>query len=278
MNYHDYFELLYVHTGELVWQVQQRLVRQPSRTLWVMGNGLCHRITEFSHPCVKTTTLFLPRDQLGCASSHRDWIEYLMPFVFQDESWPHVIPAETGIPAQALDLISEIESELPTRSELNRLAVRTYVDVIAMLLARYYETFPATIDLCSRRRRNFDRLKPVFEFVKRKYTGQVFVPEVAELAGMSQSRFMHFFKEVTGQPFKRYLNHFRIAHGQALLNSSGMSIAEVGNAVGFSGSSHFGMVFRKIVGCSPNQYKQVHKSGTQLGISGHRGFPTAGDS
>jgi mannose-6-phosphate isomerase-like protein (cupin superfamily) len=53
LNRHDYFEVAYVLSGELVWEVQDRLLTEKAGDLFVMGSTLYHRLTEYSRPQVK---------------------------------------------------------------------------------------------------------------------------------------------------------------------------------------------------------------------------------
>src|SRR4029077_8083245 len=79
--------------------------------------------------------------------------------------------------------------------------------------------------------------------------------DAARSCGMSSSRLMSFFKAATGQTFLAYLNHFRIAKAQALLFTTDMPISEISHEVGFCDQSHFGVLFRKVVGLSPLTYR-----------------------
>jgi two-component system response regulator YesN len=61
-----------------------------------------------------------------------------------------------------------------------------------------------------------------------------------------------------GQPFVVHLNHLRIARAQQLLVTTGKSVAEISQEVGFCHQSHFGVMFRKFVHITPTQYKRLH--------------------
>jgi AraC-like DNA-binding protein len=67
---------------------------------------------------------------------------------------------------------------------------------------------------------------------------------------------MYFFKRVTGQSFLAYLNRFRIAKAQSLLASTDSPISAVSQQIGFCDQSHFGVVFRKLVGMTPLAYRR----------------------
>jgi transcriptional regulator GlxA family with amidase domain len=66
---------------------------------------------------------------------------------------------------------------------------------------------------------------------------------------------MHLFKVVTGQSFVAYLNRFRIARAQNLLTSTNKAIVEISLETGFCNQSYFGVIFRRIAGISPLEYR-----------------------
>jgi len=82
---------------------------------------------------------------------------------------------------------------------------------------------------------------------------------------MSPSHFRRAFKQVTGQSFVLYLNHFRIAKAQELLVSTDKSIAEVGMEVGFCDQSYFGLIFRRCTQMTPHFYRNRAHQMSQLG-------------
>jgi transcriptional regulator GlxA family with amidase domain len=71
---------------------------------------------------------------------------------------------------------------------------------------------------------------------------------------------MRFFRQVTGQSFIAYLNQFRIARAEILLTSTTLSLAEISATTGFCDQSYFGLVFRRLMHCTPLQYRLSHEA------------------
>lgn len=255
MNRHDYIELLYVSSGELVWQVLDCLVTQKAGDLFSIGTTLWHRLTEHSGPQVRAISLYFVPDVIRSCTVVGDDVGYLMPFMVQDSAFPHVVPAKTGIPERAVELFKRIHEELPATSDRARLAVKTYLKMILMLLVNHYSSYRGTTRAFDRREHALKRLRPLFDFLERHFGEPLGVQDVAATVGMSKSHFMRFFKHVTGQSFVTYLNHFRIAKAQVRLATSETPIAEVSQEVGFCDQSYFGLVFRKLTHMTPLQYR-----------------------
>jgi two-component system response regulator YesN len=80
---------------------------------------------------------------------------------------------------------------------------------------------------------------------------------------MSESHFMSFFKQTTGQSFMAYLNHCRIERAEALLIKTEKSMSEVSQEMGFCDQSYFGTVFRRLVGMTPAAYRRRFRTGEE---------------
>jgi AraC-like DNA-binding protein len=264
MNRHDYLEILYLNAGELVWQVQDRPVTQSKGDLFVMGSAKYHRVTENSSSQATVESLFFHPDLIRASSVCRDDSEYLGAFQSFDPGFPHLIPASTGVPSEVRGLIARIHQELPASSDRARLCVKTYLKMILVVLLNHYSSnrmIPARFD---RRQRALERFKPLFEFLDRQYWDQITPIDAAKTVNMSPSHFRRAFKQVTGQSFVLYLNHFRIAKAQELLVSTDKSIAEVGMEVGFCDQSYFGLIFRRCTQMTPLFYRNRAQQLSQM--------------
>jgi AraC-like DNA-binding protein/mannose-6-phosphate isomerase-like protein (cupin superfamily) len=264
MNRHDYFELLYCHSGEVAFQVQERNVTIKKGDLFIIGSTLFHRAIENGHARMEVVVVyFLPELIYRDGIIDEEATEYLMPFLNQNDSFMHVVPAETGLPLQALHWIEQIHKEMPALTSEARLAVKTYLRMVLMLLRKHYKDTQRIKGVFTRRQRDIERLRPLFEFIDRHFAERISLADASTVVGMSSSHFKRFFRQVTGQPFVTHLNRFRVARAQGLLALTDKSIAEVSQEVGFCDQSYFGIVFRKFVHMPPLLYRQRHRAGVQ---------------
>ncbi len=72
---------------------------------------------------------------------------------------------------------------------------------------------------------------------------------------MNITDFSRRFKDSAGCPLFEFINRQRISRACALLKSSGMSIIEIAEAVGYNNLSFFNRYFLRIVGLSPRAYR-----------------------
>lgn len=251
----DSLQLRYVESGEALYEVQGRTIRVRQGDLLVLNANLFHRMLKCVQAEAREIVLdFQPELVNGDHPAGDNWL-YLMPFLIQDEHFPHIVPAGTGIPAEVTDLVERIHRELPARTNRARLAVKTYVKMILVLLVNHYAPFAESSDAFRNKQHDLTRLKPLLDFVARNYREPITVRDGAAILHMSRPHFMRLFRSTMGETFVTYLNRLRIAKAEALLASTNKTVAEVGLEAGFKDQSYFGQVFRKMVHVTPRQYR-----------------------
>jgi AraC-like DNA-binding protein len=82
--------------------------------------------------------------------------------------------------------------------------------------------------------------------------GPLSAKSVAEIAGLSSSRFLHVFAESLGIPFRPYVLWLRVQRALGAL-ASGCSIAEAANVAGFSDAAHLTRTLRRTLGHTPGE-------------------------
>jgi AraC family transcriptional activator of pobA len=263
MNRHDYFELFYLHQGELTCHVQDHASPMCEGDLAIINSTQYHTMqlpAQGSTRRPKAVTLYFKPELIRAADAKGEDAEYLAPFLMQDASSDHLITHRADLTEEIFDLIKRIHLELPATTGRARLAVKTYLKMILLLLVNHYAERRGTMEMFNRRQRAIEQLQPLFDYLETHYQQPISIESAAAVVQTSPSHFMRLFKQVTGQPFVMYLTHFRIAKAQMLLATTDLSVAEVGQEAGFCDQSYFGLTFRKLVHLTPLQYKRQYGS------------------
>ncbi len=254
-------ELVYVQSGEIVFQIPGNNCVLKKGDLLLINPGSFHRIcsAECSGPEARQTVLFFSPELIRSACSAAGDVQcYLIPFTINDPTSPQVVTRQTGLPAKIGELIHQVNEELPATSFRARLAVKTYLKMILMLLVNYYSESRQTKEVFANAQRNVEQLRPLFEFLDKHCAYPIRVEDGARVMAMSKWQLNRFLNNVTGYSFVNYLSLFRIAKAQNLLASTDMPISQVGLEVGFCDQSYFGVVFRRFVGMTPLQFRRGH--------------------
>ena len=267
MHRPDHLEVVIFESGELGYEVEDHTCMVHKNDIIVVGDRIRHRCLPLgvSQREARSVVLsFLP-NLIHSGAPLGDDVQYLMPFTLLNASFPNVIPAGTGLSREIFDFIERIRGELPGDSERSRLAIKTYLKMILLALVNHYAELGATREALYRQQSNVRRLAPLLEHIEQHYDEPIRVNDAARLCAMSDCCFMHSFKEVTGQSFVAYLNHFRVARAQELLASTDRAILEISLETGFCNQSYFGVIFRRITGMTPLEYRLQHAGRTASG-------------
>lgn len=100
------------------------------------------------------------------------------------------------------------------------------------------------------------RIRRVLDVMEREYSSRLTASHLAEVIGLSRSRFEHLFKAETGARFRPTLRQIRLSKSQTLLVNSTLSIKQVACRVGFLSTPAFSRAFGKRNGQPPSQWRR----------------------
>lgn len=254
-NRHDYFEIFVLWSGATTFLVQDRLLPMNEGDLAIVGSSLYHSVESPRNSNTTIATLYFDPCLLRNDGSTNS-ADYLSPFLQQDARFPHVLSMKTGVPSQVFDFMRMIRAELPGSSVRGRLAIKTYLKMILMLLVNQYSSYACTVENIRCQQCARERLHNFFDFLPAHVGETIQVSDAAQLCDLTDFEFMHFFKRVTGLSFKGYLNQCRVERAQLALASTNRPIADIALEMGFCDQSYFGAVFRKLIGMTPAAYRR----------------------
>jgi AraC-like DNA-binding protein len=92
--------------------------------------------------------------------------------------------------------------------------------------------------------------------VGRNFAKDISDTTISNQLGLSTSHFRYLFREVTGQPFHKYLIALRLEKARRLLLEAAMPVSDVASAVGFNGLAHFSRAFTQRFSVSPTNLRR----------------------
>ncbi|MBE6674816.1 MAG: AraC family transcriptional regulator [Ruminococcaceae bacterium] len=99
-------------------------------------------------------------------------------------------------------------------------------------------------------------LSKSINYINNHYNTQIKIPDLAKMDGHSMTRYNLHFKEQMGMPPTKYIIKLRMNMAIELLESSDLSIYQIGEMCGYEDYNFFAKVFKQHTGLSPKKYKE----------------------
>ena len=152
--------------------------------------------------------------------------------------------------SEAIRLVAQLEQELRALAPGYRFTARAHLMQLIAYLARCYASTKRP------RSQPLLRLGEVLSYIDRHYREPISIPQLLQVAHMSQSTLMRTFQRVFKRAPIDYLIRVRIQKARELLADQEQRITAVALACGFNDSNYFTRQFRRVSGRSPRQYRR----------------------
>lgn len=102
-------------------------------------------------------------------------------------------------------------------------------------------------------------IQKVCSYLEEHYNEDISLEEAASMIGFSSFYFTKLMKEHTNMSYVDYITSLRVNQAKKLLETTDMTVKDVGIAVGYENANYFTRVFKRMEGSSPSQYKSKLK-------------------
>lgn len=237
-HWHEHLEVHYIVSGCADFYLEQRRIQVAAGDLLIVNCNELHTAISVQHPYEGHVIIFdIPEISPELAKKNYIFINHAkaddeVKCLFE-RAFQEIALQETGYRALCRGLVTHLLVAL----------CRNYVK----------ESLPEREQ--ASRKKNLQRLNSVLYYLENHSELPLTVQNLAEIACLSEDRFGHLFRECVGMPPLRYLNGLRLRKARKLLQANEHSVTEVARIVGFQDYNHFGRLFRKHYGCTPNEVR-----------------------
>lgn len=104
-----------------------------------------------------------------------------------------------------------------------------------------------------------ERIKQMMLFIQAHYTEKISLGQIASAASISEREALRCFNQnLNTTPFT-YLLEYRTRRAASELSDTNHSITDIAYSCGFGGTSYFSKTFKKIMNCTPSEYRELHQ-------------------
>lgn len=247
LHWHEHLEMHYVYSGSGLMVVNQKEYLVEPGDLAVFNSNELHMCSSISVPHKSFVLIFDPADlSRELAEKHM----LFQPLIRRDR--------------QIMQLMDAIAEEEKARNTGYKQMVRALVLQLLVYISRNYVNQMLPEKDSIRRDRDLERLNAVLVYMEQHYAEPISVHQLAELVHLSEDRFGHLFREGVGMAPLQYIHDTRLKKAMSLLQTSKFSVTEVAEAVGFTDYNHFGRLFRRKYGCTPNSVRTGKQSNSGI--------------
>ena len=91
------------------------------------------------------------------------------------------------------------------------------------------------------------------------FQNDISVEDISAFCGLNRSYFGKIFHDTIGRSPQEFLISYRMTKAAELLKITSLSIADIGNAVGYPNQLHFSRAFKNVYGISPRNWRIENK-------------------
>ena len=98
-------------------------------------------------------------------------------------------------------------------------------------------------------------VRKAFRYMENNYARNIGMIDIAEHVRLSRSYLSDLYSKEAGESLSESLTRIRICKAKEMLQTSGLKIYEVAEAVGFLDARVFAKVFKRLEGCTPREFE-----------------------
>lgn len=181
----------------------------------------------------------------------------------EKEKWFFETPDKVSFPLQGVYSINNTGSIIQLLDQINLLSKRRGPIVAIQRKMHFQELLLMIIqDFRSQKMAGNSTmaLETTIDYMVNNYHLHLTLSDLAKMAGLSTSHYARIFKKYVGYSPIDYLTHLRIDRAKELLAISDFRIKEISQSVGYEDELYFSRTFKRLVGVSPTQFSDNHKT------------------
>src|SRR6185295_18531620 len=154
-------------------------------------------------------------------------------------------------------LLDQLVKEVTANRPAAVLASKQLAQLLFVQIVRFYLGASKSVTAGSLRALSDERIAPALRLMHGEPGRAWRLGELARQVGMSRTSFALRFKESAGVAPLTYLQNLRMRLAEQRLQEGAMSVAELGESLGYESDSAFSNAFKRRTGMAPKHYQSV---------------------
>ena len=260
-HHHDFTEIVVVLSGTATHTIHQqdrkKLSYPVSRgDVCVIVPGQSHSFTFREDESIEIINILFNHTVLQKISNldedQMNLPEFLNKLAHPAFENPFFLHLPDDIITQLCSLVSAIEQESIRHITGYNTMMMLYFSTILTLLYRQYRFTATPLHNLA----ETELVTRLIQYIDQHYQEEITLQQLADFTHFSVRQITRRFNEGTGMSIFDYILSQRMNHARALLVTTDMKIMDIALEVGFNTPSYFCEQFRRVMNCTPNQYRE----------------------
>ena len=242
-------ELVFVKKGRGVVQAGLTTYTAEAGDVYVFAPGVLHALRQLPGEVMEYENIIFDLELLGgagdlCAE------KYLLPLQSGRLSLTQRLTPDEPWYARAAACLRETEDVNRAKEPGYELFIKGALLRFLALLIAQGKKLPPMETADSR------RLKKILQWVADHYGEEVHISDAAQLVPCSESHFMRWFRQMTGQSFIAFLKEYRLNAAAEALHTTDDTVLSIASRCGFENLSYFNRAFKAHFGLTPREHRK----------------------
>lgn len=249
-HWHDDIEFILVLQGEMNYNINGEVITiRQNEGVFVNSRqlhcGFSKTKTECDFICILVHPILL------CVSQKIEE-KYVMPLL-ENQNVPYIkLSADIQWKKEVLNCIQSMYN-----ARRDTVAALTVSSLFLKIWSVIFEHSNTSMPL-KKQNSDFTVLKNMIGYIQKFYHEKISLNDIALSGTVGQSKCCKLFNKYIGVAPNTYLIRYRLHQSTWYLKNTDMTITEIAQAVGFTGSSYYAEAFRKQYGKSPSEYRKAN--------------------
>lgn len=263
-HWHPEIELTLVLNGEIEYMINENLYHlQEGDVVFCNSNALHAGHMHNHNDCQYISIAFNPRIIYGFESSTIQ-TKYITPVISNTMFSSFHFTCDKPETKSILSHIKKIYTLNQKKKDGYELKIQHHLLLVWIDIYQHAsnDSILQSDAACLSSTVKIQHLKAIFDYIHLHYDETITLHDIGNAANLSTGECCRFFKKHTNQSIFDYILYYRIEKSLPLLISKDMTITEIACATGFSNTSYFSKIFKKLMNFTPKEYQKIYFKNT----------------
>lgn len=250
INWHNDIEFVKILSGRISYCIDGEVIElSEGDGLYINANQVHYNFSSNNNDCCFLCVIFDPA--FLCTKKHYEE-KYILPVLTNQTLSHYILKKDTQWEKNILDYIEKIydyKSDENFEPELYSAFFSIWASIYKNLGKKEKYAFANT--------EMTDAFKKMVSHIHLHYKEKITLEEIAYSGNVGKTTCNKIFNVYTGSSPVNYLTKHRLKKSIELMNTTNLTLTQIGFECGFSGASYFAEAFKKFFGYSPSSYKKL---------------------